>query len=71
MAEVVIAICLSILVVALVTAISFAAGVRYGTTKYLPGHMARMTSKELDDLADAVDTERQALGLASDEEPAA
>lgn len=62
MADVIIAIMLTILVGALVIAISFVAGVRYGTTKYLPGRMARMTEKELDDLADSVTEERRAMG---------
>lgn len=63
MTGVIIAIMLTILVTALVVAISFVAGVRYGTTSYLPGRMARMTEKELDDLADAVTDERRAMGF--------
>ena len=54
----------TILLAALVAAISFWAGARYCARNMLPGIMARKTSKELDDLADAVDAERQALGFA-------
>ena len=67
MAETVIAIALTILVLSLVAAVSFFAGARYCAANMLPGILAGKTSKELDDLADAVDAERAALGIADEE----